>query len=137
MRRYKPEDKLISEINVTPLTDVALVLLIIFMVTTPLILQGGINVKLPTATTADTTPQRNITVSMTVDNKIFVNDKEVNTGSLQPYLENILKSEKDKLVIINADKGVLHGQVVRVLDIAKKAGALKLAIAAERIEEKK
>ncbi|MFH1824587.1 MAG: biopolymer transporter ExbD [Candidatus Firestonebacteria bacterium] len=136
MRRYKPEDKLISDINVTPLTDVALVLLIIFMVTTPLILQGGIKVKLPTATTADTTPQRNIAISMTVDNKIYVNDKEVNISSLQPYLEDLLKHEKDKLVILNADKGVLHGYVVKVLDIAKKSGALKLAIAAEKIEQK-
>ena len=49
MRRYRPEHKIISEINVTPLTDVALVLLVVFMVTTPLILQGGINVKLPSA----------------------------------------------------------------------------------------
>lgn len=136
MRRYKTDDKIISEINITPLTDVALVLLIIFMVTTPLILQGGINVKLPTATTADTTPQRNITISVTVDNKIFVNDKEVNISSLQPLLEDMLKHEKDKLVILNADKGVMHGLVVRILDIAKKSGALKLAIAAEKMEEK-
>jgi len=132
MRRYKVEDKIISEINITPLTDVALVLLIIFMVTTPMILAGGINVKLPTASTADTTPQRNITISITQDGKVYLNDRETGFDGLQPALEQFLKNEKDKTVILNADKGVMHGQVVRALDIAKKAGAVKLAIAAER-----
>ncbi|OGF47318.1 MAG: hypothetical protein A2452_13205 [Candidatus Firestonebacteria bacterium RIFOXYC2_FULL_39_67] len=132
MRRYRVDDKIISDINITPLTDVALVLLIIFMVTTPMILAGGINVKLPTATTADTTPQRNITISITRDGKVYLNDRETGFDGLQPALEQFLKNEKDKTVILNADKSVMHGQVVRVLDIAKKAGAVKLAIAAER-----
>ena len=137
MRRYRPDEKMISEINVTPLTDVALVLVIVFMVTTPLILQGGIHVKLPAATTADTTPQRNITISLTTDNKIYVNDKLTDLNSLQPYLEDKLKTEKEKLIIINADRAVMHGDVVRIMDIAKKAGATKLAIAAEKMDEKK
>ncbi|OGF49797.1 MAG: hypothetical protein A2231_06200 [Candidatus Firestonebacteria bacterium RIFOXYA2_FULL_40_8] len=136
MRRYKVDDKIISDINITPLTDVALVLLIIFMVTTPMILAGGINVKLPTATTADTTPQRNITISITQDGKVYLNDRETGFDGLQPALEQFLKNEKDKTVILNADKSVMHGQVVRVLDIAKKAGAVKLAIAAERTGDK-
>jgi biopolymer transport protein ExbD len=136
MRRYRVDDKIISEINITPLTDVVLVLLIIFMVTTPMILAGGINVKLPSATTADTTPQRNITISITLDNKVYLNDRETGFDGLQPALEQFLKNEKDKTVILNADKNVMHGQVVRVLDIAKKAGAVKLAIAAERAGDK-
>jgi biopolymer transport protein ExbD len=136
MRRYRPEDKIVSDINVTPLTDVALVLLIIFMVTTPLILQGGIHVKLPKAGTADTTPQRNITVSITADKKIFVNDVEKSLNDLKPYLQDSLKFDKEKLIIINADRTVMHGDVVRVLDIAKQAGATKLAIAAEKMEDK-
>ncbi|MCX5777324.1 MAG: biopolymer transporter ExbD [Candidatus Firestonebacteria bacterium] len=136
MRRYRVDDKIISEINITPLTDVALVLLIIFMVTTPMILAGGINVKLPSATAADTTPQRNITISITLDNKVYLNDRETGFDGLQPALEQFLKNEKDKTVILNADKNVMHGQVVRVLDIAKKAGAVKLAIAAERAGDK-
>ncbi|MFH1073718.1 MAG: biopolymer transporter ExbD [Candidatus Firestonebacteria bacterium] len=136
MRRYKIDDKIISDINITPLTDVALVLLIIFMVTTPMILAGGINVKLPTATTANTTPQRNITISITQDGKVYLNDRETGFDGLQPALEQFLKNEKDKTVILNADKGVMHGQVVRALDIAKRAGAVKLAIAAERAGDK-
>jgi len=136
MRRYKIDDKIISDINITPLTDVALVLLIIFMVTTPMILAGGINVKLPSATTADTTPQRNITISITQDGKVYLNDRETGFDGLQPALEQFLKNEKDKTVILNADKGTMHGQVVRALDIAKKAGAVKLAIAAERTGDK-
>ncbi|OGF51476.1 MAG: hypothetical protein A2044_03320 [Candidatus Firestonebacteria bacterium GWA2_43_8] len=127
---------MISDINITPLTDVALVLLIIFMVTTPMILAGGINVKLPSATTADTTPQRNITISITQDGKVYLNDRETGFDGLQPALEQFLKNEKDKTVILNADKGTMHGQVVRALDIAKKAGAVKLAIAAERTGDK-
>ncbi len=134
MRRYRPEHKIISEINVTPLTDVALVLLVVFMVTTPLILQGGINVKLPSAVTADTSPERNITVTITVDRKIYINEKLTDENSVQPLLEDMLKFEKEKTVIINADKDVSHGFVVMVMDAAKKAGAFKMAIAAEKIE---
>lgn len=137
MRRYRAEEELIAEINITPLTDVALVLLVIFMVTTPLILQGGINVKLPTSVTADTSPQRNITVSITIDKRIYVNDKEVDANSVQSRIEDMIKFEKDKTIVINADKDVPHGFVVMVMDAAKKAGALKLAIAAERMEDVK
>ncbi|MEI7905100.1 MAG: biopolymer transporter ExbD [Candidatus Firestonebacteria bacterium] len=135
MRRYKAEDEIIAEINITPLTDVALVLLVIFMVTTPLILQGGINVKLPAAITVDTSPARNITVSITKDGRIFINDRETDLNSLPTLLESRLKTEKEKTVIINADKKVYHGVVVSVMDAAKKAGALKLAIVAEKMEE--
>jgi biopolymer transport protein ExbD len=136
MRRYKIEDKMLSEINITPLTDIALVLLIIFMVTTPLIMQGGINVKLPTAVTADTSPQANITISITVDNKIYINDKEIDFTNLQGSITDTLKTQKERLIIISADRAVTHGKVIQVLDIAKRAGALKLALAAEKIIEK-
>ena len=137
MRRYRADQEIIAEINITPLTDVALVLLVIFMVTTPLILQGGINVKLPTSVTADTSPVRNITVSITIDKRIYVNDKEQDAGGLQSYLGDMIKYEKDKTIVINADKDVPHGFVVMVMDAAKKAGAVKLAIAAERMEDTK
>ena len=134
MREESPA--VMSEINVTPLTDMALVLLIIFMVTTPLILQGGIKVKLPSAETADTREEASVTVTLTIDNKLYVDDKFVEPDNLFKALSDKVKDMKNPIVIINADQGVSHGQVVKLLDTAKKAGIVRLGIAAERISDK-
>ena len=138
MRRLIREESpdVMSEINITPLTDMALVLLIIFMVTTPLILQGGIKVKLPSAATADMKEEASITVTLTLDNKLYVNEELTNMDMLLRTISDRVKNIKNPILIINADQGVTHGQVVRILDTAKKAGIVRLAIAAERIGEK-
>ena len=139
MRRIRREESpsVMSEINVTPLTDMALVLLIIFMVTTPLILQGGIKVKLPSAATADSKEiEASIVVSLALDNKLYVDDKPAEMENLLAVLKQKTQNVVNPAVVINADQGVTHGQVVRILDIAKRAGIARLAIAAERIDEK-
>jgi len=138
MRRWthaKEKSKIIAAINVTPLVDVALVLLIIFMVTTPLIMQESFKVKLPTATTSEPQLEQTTTVTIAPGNRVFINKAEVSLEDLEGLLVKRMADSPDKTIVIKADKNVLHGFVVKVLDAAKAAGALKLAIATEHESE--
>jgi len=118
--------KIFSEINITPLTDVALVLLIIFMITAPMIVQSGIKVKLPGAVSTDVTPEKNIVLSVTADGKIYLANQELAIKDLFEPLAALLAVSQAKIVIINADKAVAHGVVISVMDVARQAGAEKL-----------
>lgn len=120
-----------AEINITPFTDVVLVLLIIFMVTTPLIMQAGIPVKLPKSQTVSDVSDSGLTVTITSESRIFFNDVEINKNNLENSLKNRVLNDPNLLVIIKADKDSYHGQVVEVLDMAKTAGVKRLAIATE------
>lgn len=131
------ERKVFSEINITPLTDVALVLLIIFMITAPLILQSGIKVKLPGAVTSDITPEKNIVMTITADGKIYLFNQELALADLFEPLAALLVNSRSKIVIINADKKVEHGVVVSVLDVSRRAGAEKLFESTEQIKPEK
>jgi biopolymer transport protein ExbD len=123
---------IMSEINITPFTDVLLVLLIIFMITTPLIMQGGIPVKLPKSQVIQSTPENSgLTVTITKDDRIFVNDMEVKKQELGELIKNRLLNDPDLLVIIKADGRSYHEWVVDVLDTVKLAGVKRLAIATE------
>jgi biopolymer transport protein ExbD len=121
---------IMSEINITPLTDIFLVLLIIFMVTSSAMIESGGKVNLPkaVATQAET---RGTTVTLTPKREIYVNEKKVAEDGLEPALKQALSSSPDKLVILRGDREVLLGDTVRVLSIVKRAGASEIAIAAE------
>jgi biopolymer transport protein ExbD len=129
--------RIMSEINITPFTDVVLVLLIIFMVTTPLIMQAGIPIKLPKTQTISDVSDAGLTIMLTSDNKIYFNDVEINKSHLESALKNRILNDPNVLVIIKADKNSYHGQVVEILDMAKIAGVKRLAIATEQKEVRK
>ncbi|MBI5573120.1 MAG: biopolymer transporter ExbD [Elusimicrobia bacterium] len=123
--------RIMSEINITPFTDVVLVLLIIFMVTTPLIMQAGIPVKLPKTQTVSDVSEAGLTITLTKDDKIYFNDVEINKNHLENSLKNRLLNDPNLLVIIKADTHTFHGNVVEILDMAKTLGVKRLAIATE------
>ncbi len=129
---YRPEEEgdeaIVAEINITPLTDVFLVLLIIFMVTTSVIQNQSKNIDLPGAEVSDTTPE-GVTVTVTPEGDMLVNDEPTTEASLFVDLEKALSSATDKLVILRGDKKVLLGQAVNILDIAQQAGAKGIALA--------
>jgi biopolymer transport protein TolR len=132
MRRTKIRERLKAEINIVPFTDVLLVLLVIFMVTTPLIVQGQIHVKLPRASSSSPAPlEKPVTLTLTAPGKLYLNDAEVTFEDLPGLLTEALKNRDDKTVVINADQSSAHGKVVQLLDAAKNAGASRLAIATE------
>jgi biopolymer transport protein ExbD len=131
---YRPDsengidDGVVAEINITPLTDVFLVLLIIFMVTTSVVANQSKNIDLPGAEVSDTTPQ-GVTVTVDENGGILINDRPVSNAALFKELEAALKDARDKLVILRGDKKVLLGQAVNILDLAQQAGARGIALA--------
>ena len=122
--------EIVAEINITPLTDIFLVLLIIFMITSSAMIESGGKVNLPKAV-ATQSESRGTTVTLTPKKEIFVNQKKVNDESLETALQEALKSSADKTVILRGDKDVLLGETVRIMSIIKRAGASEIAIAAE------
>ena len=127
-------DEYKSDINITPLVDVVLVLLIIFMVITPL-LQMGYDVKVPPkATIAPTEPDPDqLIVSLTAQNKIFLNKQELTAQQLASQLSGVLKNRRDKTVFFSGDDGANYGEVVHVMDIVRNSGAKNLGIVLETV----
>ena len=120
---------IVAEINITPLTDVFLVLLIIFMVTSSVIANTGKKVDLPEATQQTQTPPQAVSVTLTADGIVQVNDQVVRLEDLRAHLEVALVSSEDKMVILRGDKEVALGKAVYVLDQAQLAGAEGFALA--------
>jgi biopolymer transport protein ExbD len=121
---------IVAEINITPLTDIFLVLLIIFMITSSAMVESGGKVNLPKAV-ATQSESRGTTVTLTPKREIFVNQNKVNEEGLEAALHEALNANADKTVILRGDKDVLFGETVRVMSIIKRAGASEIAIAAE------
>src|SRR5262245_5023494 len=122
--------EIMAEINITPLTDIFLVLLIIFMITSSAMIESGGRVNLPKAV-ATRSESRGTTVTLTPKHEIFVNQKKVSEESLEKTLQEALSASPDKTVILRGDKDVLLGETVKVMSIIKRAGASEIAIAAE------
>jgi biopolymer transport protein TolR len=122
---------LMSEINVTPFVDVMLVLLIIFMVTAPMMVQG-VSLDLPKAVSSPIDSEtEQLIVSIDKNNKIFINDYGVTLDFLKEKLGNILAGRTDRSVYLRADRVIPYGVVVQVMSEIKQAGAEKLAILTE------
>ncbi len=125
-------DDIVAEINVTPLTDIFLVLLIIFMVTSSVIVEEGKNIDLPNAEVAEDTTPDGVTVAMDAEGNILINDVLAEPGSIQKLLEIALEKAEDKVVVLRGDRTVLLGSAVNVLDLAQKAGAKGIALSTEQ-----
>jgi biopolymer transport protein ExbD len=123
----------LSEINVTPFVDVMLVLLIIFMVTAPMI-QSGISVNLPQAETESTPAEEGLTLTITKDKYIHVEQSVVNQYLLEQKLKEYFYGKKKKIVFLRADESLPFGFVLRVMDIAKKSGVEVVGIVTRPIE---
>ena len=130
------QDDIVTGINVTPLVDVGLVLVIIFMVTAPLFEQPALNVNLPKASTKEGDEKENITVTITPEGKMAVNEQEVAREGLEAALKKKLSKSDEKHIILRADKESLHGDLLYVMRIAKELGAKSMAIATEPKERK-
>jgi biopolymer transport protein ExbD len=119
------------EINITPLTDIFLVLLIIFMVTTSVMVESATHVKLPRAqnTAAE---NKGVVLTYTANHELFVNSRAVPERDLQPALAQALSHVDGKIVIFEGDRSVMIGDMVKILEVAKAAGADQIAIAAQR-----
>jgi biopolymer transport protein ExbD len=122
--------EIMAEINITPLTDIFLVLLIIFMITSSAMIESGGKVNLPKAV-ATQSEARGTTVTLTPKREIYVNQKKVTEETLEATLKEALSGSADRVVILRGDREVLLGETVKVMSIVKRAGASEIAIAAE------
>ena len=129
---------LMSDINVTPFVDVMLVLLIIFMVTAPMMVQG-VNVALPETSHSDNLPSEEDQLIITIDKnaKIRINDAEVEIDILQEKLKKIFENRLSKDVFLKADKGVPYGKVIEVMSEVKGAGVEKLGMVTQPLDQEK
>jgi len=128
------EGGIFADINITPLTDIFLVLLIIFMVTTTAIAEqaaekGGFKVSLPKTGQGDATAPRDLSVAILADGRVVVGGKVVEEAELRGILEKAHDKNAETVVLVQADEGVAHGRVVAVMDLARRAGLVRLAIA--------
>jgi len=130
-------DGLMSQINVTPFVDVMLVLLIIFMVTAPMMIQG-VDVSLPEATSEPLQSEtENLLITIDKNNHVYINDYPVTLDFLQEKLQKILEGREDRGVYLRADKDISYGMVVRVMSEIKNAGVVNLGMVTEPITDDK
>ncbi len=125
--RYRP----LAEINVTPLVDVMLVLLIIFMVTAPL-MTSGVTVDLPKTSAspvnADSQP---ITISINAEGKVFVQDDAVQIGDLVAKLQAATNGQTDRRIFVRGDQSITYGQIMQVMGTIVSGGFTKVALLAQ------
>ena len=129
-------DRLMSEINVTPLVDVMLVLLIIFMVTAPMMMQG-VDVALPETTSEPLAAEKeHLIISIDPKGQIYINEFQVSLDVLSSKLSKILEGKPDKEAYLRADKNIPYGTVVRVMAEIKAGGIDKLGMVTVPLDTK-
>ena len=126
------DEEMISGINVTPLVDITLVLLIIFMVTATYIVKETIEVDLPRAASGGETVGTTLTFVLDKEGKLYVDGEETTMAAARVLVKGAVGKDKDTRAIISADKALTHGQVVELIDLVKSEGLTKFAINIEK-----
>ena len=126
--RYRP----LAEINVTPLVDVMLVLLIIFMVAAPL-MTSGVKVDLPKASATPLSQDaKPITVSVNAEGQVYIQDSEVQLSDLVPKLQALSDNQPDRRIFVRGDRGIAYGRIMEVMATINQGGFTKVALLAEQ-----
>ncbi|HEY4183545.1 MAG TPA: biopolymer transporter ExbD [Polyangia bacterium] len=120
--------QMISGINVTPLVDITLVLLIIFMVTATYIASGGIKIDLPKAASGSEQTKSTLALTLTKEGALYLNGEKSTDAAVVKFIGETLPGTPDLQAIIAADRVVSHGDVVHVIDLVKRAGVHRFAI---------
>jgi len=128
-------EEAITGINVTPLVDITLVLLIIFMVTTTYIVKPSIKVDLPRASTGEKTKRSTISVVLTRQEQLFLNGERTNAEALEAHVEREVAGNPDVQAVISADTRLVYGRVIRLIDLIKRAGVRKYALNIKYVDE--
>ena len=123
----RDDDEGITDINITPLVDIILVLLIIFMMTASYIVSPAIAVNLPKAATATETPQTSLALVLTREGDLYMNAQKVGEPELRRFIQSERAAGKDPEAIIGADAAVAHGRVIALIDLIKGEGVTKFA----------
>ena len=127
--------RLLAEINVTPFVDVMLVLLIIFMVTAPMMMQG-VDVNLPrTKTETITSEEERLVISITAKREIYLNEYKISLDSLQKKLRAIFQNRPDRAVFLRADQTLPYGFVMEVMAAVRQSGIKRMGMVTEPLQE--
>ena len=126
------QDEEITGINVTPLVDIVLVLLIIFMVTANFIVRETVEVDLPRAANGGETVQGLVNVVLDKEGQLYFDGAPVDEAGLQAQVDQALKKDKDTRAIISADQSIPYGRVMRLIDVVKGRGIAKFALNIEK-----
>ena len=126
------DEEMISGINVTPLVDITLVLLIIFMVTATYIVKEAIEVQLPRAAHAGEATGTTVALVLTKDGDLYLDGVKVGEDELRARMREAVAKDRDARALISADKAALHGAVVHLIDVVKGEGISKFAINIEK-----
>jgi biopolymer transport protein TolR len=132
--RRKRTRKSIGEINVTPLVDVVLVLLLVFMVTAPLMSQG-IDISLPIANQFDDQPEDRLTVTINAEGRAFLGRQPLALPLLEDQIRATMAGRPTQVVYLRADENVRYGKVIEVVDLLKRCGVQRIGFAYERPKE--
>ena len=122
------DDGMVSGINVTPLVDITLVLLIIFMVTASYIVSPAIKVDLPKAASGSDQTKTTLALTISKDNQVYLNGERSSDQKIVDYIHGELPKNPDLQAIIAADKVVSHGDVIHVIDLVKRSGVHRFAL---------
>ena len=122
----------ISDINMVPLIDIILVVLIIFMVTAPALIKPSVDVNLPEAASGDETTPSLLNIAITVDGVVMLNNEEVDEDELKNLAKAEVERNQDVQAVIIADRDLPYGQVIRVLDWAKSHGVKNFAVTTDK-----
>jgi biopolymer transport protein TolR len=125
----------LAEINIIPLVDVVLVLLLIFMLTAPMMYRG-IDVTLPKAAAKPTAVEERMVLTLTRDQSLFLNDKRIAPGGLEGALRGAFAKRTDKTLYLKADAGLAYGAVVETMDRVRRAGIERLGMVTEPVRER-
>ena len=123
-------------INITSLIDVMFLLLIFFMVTSTFLDQPGMKLELPSAESAEVARVEKLVLYISSDDEVVFNDHPVALDDLEETMRDALSEIEDRTLVLNADKSVQHGTVIRVMDIAKKLGLERLVIGIKMKEDR-
>jgi biopolymer transport protein ExbD len=129
------DDEGINAINVTPLVDIMLVLLVIFMVASVYIVKESIELELPKAASATDTPETTLSIVMDKDRKLYLNGDAIEEAALAKFVEDQAKKDPTTQAMIGADHRVFHGDVIRLIDLVRSNGLEKFALNVKRPEE--
>ena len=132
--KIRAENKVLDTFSFSSLTDIVLLLLIFFLLSSTFIIQPGIKVKLPVSDTAEATNEKSITITLTKNGLIYLNQDKISISDLPARWNQLMDLNPEQAIIIRADKGVTIDQTVAILDIGKKVGATNFNIATEKSE---
>lgn len=130
--RRKKRDRYEVKVPLTSLIDIVFLLLIYFLLTTNFMVDEGITIKLPQARASKPQVEESITVYVDKEGRSYLNNEEIIIGDLFKRLREMISGKKDKLVVVRADRGVILNKAVKVMDVAKAAGAGRLCLATEK-----